>query len=298
MFEDELIYNYIDLLDVEDVEQPQEYPLPLVVKEADGCYLFDQHNNKFLDFTSCRENHPLGYSGENINQKGNFLDTDLFVSDKALMLETYFQNLTGLKKTYFTSSGLENYKILNNLIKEYLEDNQKTKMLVSATSNNQNNYIINDIGINFIPVNFDTVARSVFTKEVGAVVVELTQISSDITIASREYLKYLRDLCDKNNAIFVLDISSISPLRLVDYFLNYDISIKPDILLVSKGLSRGIPFGAVIVSEKLSDYGYNYPKTGSSIIAYEQVLRLIDDYNKNDLENIVKSSARYIEKSL
>ncbi|EKE03619.1 MAG: acetylornithine aminotransferase [uncultured bacterium] len=298
MFEDELIYNYIDLVDEEELEQPQKYPLPLIIKEANGCYLIDQNNNRFLDFTSCMEDHPLGYSGGNIGQLSSFFDSELFVSAKAQALEKQFQNFTGLQKTYFTSSCLENYKIAKSLIKKYIEDNQKSKILISSTSSNQDNYVISDIGVNFIPVNFDTVARSVFTKEVGAVVVELVQISSDITIASNEYLKYLRDLCDQNNALLVLDVSSISPLRLGNYFLNYDISIKPDILFVSKGLSRGIPFGAVITSEKLNDYTHNYPKTGSSTLAYEQALKLIDDYNKHDLENIVKSSAKYIEKRL
>ena len=298
MFEDELIYNYIDLVDEEELEQPQKYPLPLVIKEANGCYLVDQDNNRFLDFTSCMEGHPLGYSGGNIGQLSSFFDSELFVSAKAQALEKQFQNFTGLQKTYFTSSCLENYKVANSLIKEYIEDNQKSKILISSTSCNQGNYVINGIVANFIPVNFDTVARSVFTKEVGAVVVELVQISSDITIASNEYLKYLRDLCDQNNALLTFDVSSISPLRLGDYFLNYDISIKPDILFVSKGLSRGIPFGAVITSDKLSNYTHKYPKTGSSTLAYEQALKLIDDYNKHDLENIVKSSDKYIEKRL
>src|SRR3989339_331518 len=120
MFEDELTYNYLDLLSPVEEEKMPEYPLPVVIKDIEGNYLIDKNGNKYLDFTSCRENHPLGYSGMLADQACTFFDSGLFKTEEAVKLENRLQNLTGLKKAYFASSRGECYQILNSLLKAHI----------------------------------------------------------------------------------------------------------------------------------------------------------------------------------
>ncbi|MFH0702693.1 MAG: aminotransferase class III-fold pyridoxal phosphate-dependent enzyme [bacterium] len=295
MLKDKSNFNPLDLLDTEKEESPF-FPLSILVKRAEGCCLFDENDNKYIDFTSNRENQPFGYSKININPDYSFFDSILCNSNESLKLKKYFQDLTGLEEVYFSSSQRESYVILNNLIEDYLNKVRKTKMLVSST--NQDFFKINNIKIDVINLNVDTTTRSVFTRDVGVVIIEPVQINNGILIANNEYLKYMRYLCDKNDAVLVFDVSSISPLRLLKSFLNYDISIKPDILIVSKGMSQGIPFGAVVVSDKISGNILKNPETGTNSLAYELALKFIDDYKNNELTKIISDEAKYFEKKL
>jgi acetylornithine/N-succinyldiaminopimelate aminotransferase len=286
MFEQELD-NYLNLLEIGEEDIPPEYPFPVVMTSVEGHCLTDEKGNKYLDFTSGRENHPLGYL--KTNQEEMFHDSGLFLTSVGVKLEQQLKDLTGLDKAYFTSSRLENYEILADLVKG------RGKILVSSSCINQDNCPITDTAVNFIPLNNDSVFKSVFTKSVGAVIIELAQITDEVQLASSEYLRYVRDLCNKNNAILVFDTSALAPMRLGSGFLNYDSSIKPDILIVSKGLSNGIPFGAVLTLQNISERKFS---KGSSVLAYRSASKFIDDFRNNDLENIIKSNIKYFEKSL
>lgn len=294
MFNFESDFSLSDLLKIDETEKCQEFPLSLQIKSGSGCYVFDENGNRFLDITSNNENQPLGYSCISGDLANNFLDSGLFQSTEAIKLEQNLRDITGLEKSCFASSRAECYKILNSMIQNYLNKTQKNKILISSSARDY--FPINGMESDFIPINKDTIAKSLFTKAVGAVVVELVQTNEEIIIADTDYLRYLRDLCDKNNAILVFDVSLISPLRLTKGFFNYDISLKPDVVVISKGISHGLPFGAVVSSGK-PDSLKNL-KTGTTTLAYQIASKFIEDYKTADLEKIVSSNARYFEKSL
>ena len=181
--------------------------------------------------------------------------------------------------------------IFQKLVNDFLKKEQKTKILVS-----HNNYHIEGCFGEVIPLNNNTILKTLLYKGVGAVIIELIQTNGEILIADNDYLTLVRDLCNKYNTLFVLDVSSISPCRLGSEFFNYNKSLKPDVLIISKGLTNGLPFGAVITSDRIKPISRQEGK--NTTLAYKQAAKFIDDFYNQNLAKIISSNAGYLERTL
>ena len=212
MFEDKFDDKIIEL--IEEKEKFPSFPLPLTVKKAENSYLFDINEKKYLDLTSNRENNPFGYSNIIIESKNRFLDSELFDSYDSLKLKEILKSATGLEKVYFSSSLGEIYNLSGNLINIHLNNTGKDKILLSCTSANKDLYKIKGIKEELVPVNKDSLLKTLFSRSVGAVIIQIIQKTDEFIIAEEEYLKEVRKLCDKNNALLVFDCANTAPLRL------------------------------------------------------------------------------------
>jgi len=294
----DLDYIYSNIASLQEMEETSpELPLPISIHSAEGCYLIDDKGNKYLDMTSNKECQPLGYFNSYFENDIYVYNSELFSSSDAVRLEKELIKATGLNKAQFFSSFNSCYKHTNTIIKNHLDKIQKNKILVTSTFQNREKFLINDVETEYIPLNNSSILKSLFTKTVGAIIVEVIQITEELLIANSDYLKLAEELCNKHNALLVLDVSEISPLRFDRGLFNYDESIKPDVLLISRGITNGIPFGAVITSEKAENIVISI-KDGTIIPAYKHALKFINNTNQEELRNIVKKNAAYIENSL
>jgi acetylornithine/succinyldiaminopimelate/putrescine aminotransferase len=291
-FEDKILDH------IEEKEKFPTFPLPLVVKNAEDSCLFSIEDKKYIDLTSNRENNPVGYSNIKTKNENLFIDSELFHSNGAVELEESFKSLTGLDKTYFSSEKSEIYSLADRLINIFLNNSGKEKILVSATSANKNLFKIKDIKEELIPINNDSILKTVFTKAVGAVIVQLVQINDEVIIAEDEYLNQIKTLCERNNALFVIDASQISPLRLNKGLFNFDLDVKPDILIVSKGVSNGFPFSALICSEKTPVPKSFESQAGIYSQAYSVASQLAGNYSSEKSLEILNSNIEYISQKL
>jgi len=276
----------INQLNKEELEIESACLPDLVIKSAEGSYLVDTNGRRYLDLTSNRECNPLGYSCINNTDSGYLFDSELFTTTDSFALKNILINNTGLEKVIFTSSRAESYCVYKELVKNYLNSSLKNKILVSSLSNKKAYYEINDAVVQFIPINNDIIAMSLLTKAVGAVVVDIVQIGEEINIATHEYLELLRNLCDKSGALLVFDAGSVSPLRTLNGIFNYDSNIKPDILIISNSAAQGIPFGAVLLSDKLEEV----QGSGSTICAYKSALKFINECTQPETINIIRNN--------
>jgi acetylornithine aminotransferase len=295
MFEMNFEIDINDLLMQEKAKNNSASPVNLKIKSAEGSFLIDENNKQYLDLTSNKECNPLGYSYINKADTGFLFDSELFQTSDSIELENQLKYITGMNNTIFTSCKAESHDVCRNLIKKYLPLNNKSKILISSTSLKHSQYILEDVLTDIIPLNDEIIAKSLLTKAVGAVIVEIAQIDNEINIATSEYLNILQELCKRNNALLVIDASSLSPFRTFNGLFNFDSSlIKPDILIISNSVSHGIPFGAVLLSDKLD----KIQGTASTIFAYKSALKFITECSKSDSSDIIKSNALYFEKAL
>lgn len=294
MFEDKFDDKILE--HVEEKEKFPCFPLPLTVKKAENSYLFDVNGKKYIDLTSNRENNPLGYSNIKLENENCFLDSELFNSYDSLKLEEILKSATGLEKTYFSSNLSEIYTLTGKLINIHLNNTGKDKILLSST--NKSLYEIKNIKTELIPVNKDSLLKTLFSRSVGAVIIQLVQKTDEFIIADDEYLKEVRKLCDKNNALLVFDSANTAPFRLNKGLFNYNKEVMPDILIVSKGLSQGFPFSALLTSEKVSKTDYSESKSGIYSPAYTAACELIENFNTNKINEVITSNAEYISKKL
>jgi acetylornithine/N-succinyldiaminopimelate aminotransferase len=283
---------------IEEKEKFPSFPLPLTVKKAENSYLYDVNEKKYLDLTSNRENNPFGYSNMLIESENRFLDSELFNSYDSLKLEEILKSATGLKKAYFSSNLAEIYDLSGKLINIHLNNTGKDKVLLSSTSANKGLYKIEGVKEELIPVNKDSLLKTMFSRAVGAVIIQLVQKTDEVLIAEDEYLQEVRKLCDKNNALFVFDCANIAPFRLNKGLFNYNQEIKPDILIVSKGLSQEFPFSALVASEKAAQTYVFDAKSGIYSPAYSAACELIQNLQTNKTNEIINLNIKYITRKL
>jgi len=296
MFEDKFDDKILE--HIEEKEKFPSFPLPLTVKKAENSYLYDVNEKKYLDLTSNRENNPLGYSNVNIQTENRFLDSELFNSYDSLKLVEVLKTSTGLEKAYFSSNLQEIYNLSGKLINIHLNNTGKDKVLLSSITADKDLYEIKGIKTELIPINKDSLLKTLFSRSVGAVIIQLVQKTDEFVFAEDEYLREVRKLCNKNNALLVFDVANIAPFRLNKGLFNYNQEIKPDILIVSKGLSQGFPFSTLVASEKVSQTEGFESKSGIYSPAYNAACELIQNFQTNKISEVITSNIEYITKKL
>ena len=83
-----------------------------------------------------------------------------------------------------------------------------------------------------------------------AIILEPIQGEGGLVKAEVEFLKKLRELCDKWNCLLIFDEIQCGVGRSGSFFAYEKFGVVPDIVCIAKGLGGGIPIGAVLVNEK------------------------------------------------
>lgn len=81
---------------------------------------------------------------------------------------------------------------------------------------------------------------------------EPIQGESGIKVASPEYLRALRALCDETSVLLALDEVQCGVGRTGRLFAHEWAGIKPDIVSTAKGLGGGFPIGAILTTETIA----------------------------------------------
>lgn len=261
---EQLEENCFEMLMKKDFSAEAKKPflqLPLEVVSAKGSCVFDADGKRYIDLTSNLCNNPLGYS---LPKYDNFfLDAGMFSVQTQKKLEQKLIDLAGLEKILFFSSLPDLLKRLSEILNSHLKFSDRQKILVCAQTPLQeyiDSYSKNSSCVEFVPLNRESTLKSVFSKSVGALVLQPVQFSEyspglggsrDFNVVDDEFIRTAKNLCDKKGALFVLDCSNMPPFSIKNSILNCDAEIKPDIAFFSKGFSPDFAISCLLMSEKL-----------------------------------------------
>ena len=96
-----------------------------------------------------------------------------------------------------------------------------------------------------------TIAQS--TANVVGILLEPIQGEGGIRIPNNHYLNEIRELCDANNWLMMLDEIQTGMCRTGEWFAFQHTDIKPDIMTIAKSLGNGMPIGACLAQGKAAD---------------------------------------------
>jgi acetylornithine/N-succinyldiaminopimelate aminotransferase len=142
--------------------------------------------------------------------------------------------------------------------------------------------------------------KSATTEKTCAVMLEPVQGEGGVNLSDDDYLKKVREWCDRKGILLILDEIQTGIGRLGALFGYQLYGIEPDILTLAKGLGGGIPIGAVLAKERAavftpgdhnSTFGGN-PVTSAAACA---VLKYVID---NDIPGNVKKVGQYLMEGL
>ncbi|TGD54110.1 bifunctional succinylornithine transaminase/acetylornithine transaminase, partial [Salmonella enterica subsp. enterica serovar Poona] len=103
-----------------------------------------------------------------------------------------------------------------------------------------------------VPFNDLHAVKAVMDDHTCAVVVEPIQGEGGVQAATPEYLKGLRDLCDKHQALLVFDEVQCGMGRTGDLFAYMHYGVTPDILTSAKALGGGFPVSAMLTTQEIA----------------------------------------------
>ena len=130
---------------------------------------------------------------------------------------------------------------------------------------------------------FDNIdsAKELIDQDTVAVIVEPIQGEGGINLASAEFLRALRQLCDEHDAVLIFDEIQCGLGRTGDLWAHTSSGVSPDIMTLAKPLAGGLPIGAILVTDEVAgamqpgDHGSTF--SGGAVImrAGEMVVKRV-----------------------
>jgi len=263
--------------------QTSNTPLALEVKSASGCYIYDTNDKEYLDFIagvsacSLGHNHPVVVKAikKQIDQYLHVMVYGEFIQKPQVELaKLLVANLPPtLNTVYITNSGTEATEGALKLAKRFTGRSDiiaanngyhgNTQGAMSVCGKEEQNSAFRPLvpGIKFIEFN-NTDDLSKITSKTAAVILETIQGGAGFIEPINNYLKLVKEKCEKVGALLILDEVQAGIGRTGTLFGFENYNVIPDIIITGKGLGGGMPIGGFISSKQLMNCLKESPKLG------------------------------------
>ncbi len=280
--------------------------LPRVIVKGQGCYLYDSDGNKILDMFPGWAVSAIGHCHPKVveairTQAEQLLHIDnTFYSEPQGKLAQLLSERAFGGKSFFCNSGAEANEAALKLARLYTSSEKykfitaegsfhgRTFATVSATAQPKHHEGFLPLlpGFVYVPFNDIEALKSAFTDEVAAVMIEPIQGEGGINIATEQYLAAIRELCDKNGALMILDEVQTGLGRTGKWFGYQHSDIVPDIMTMAKALGGGMAIGAMMAKEEIAAAlvpGKHATTFGGNAIACAAAIAVIEAIEEEDL---------------
>ncbi len=270
--------------------------------KGDGQYLFDSFGNKYTDFlcgigvTSFGHCHPQIIQKVKSQVESLWHVSNLYDSDQQEILASKLIERTGLASVFFCNSGTEANEAAikfarlwgkgkSDIITAVGSFHGRTYGSMSASGQAklwQGFYPLTP-GFKYVPFDDTEAIINSITKHTCAVMIEPIQGENGIIVPSFGYLKDVAEICTKHNLLFIVDEVQSGIGKTGKLFSYQWENVKPDIIASAKGIANGLPLGAVICSERISEeikpgvHGSTFGGNPISVSAAIEVMNLLDD---------------------
>lgn len=246
-------------------------PLPVEFTRGDGCYLWDNEGKQYLDalcgisVTSLGHNYPPLTSAIQ-EQAATLLHTsNLYSIGWQQKLADLLCESAAMDRVFFANSGAEANEAAIKLARLYghqqgIDNPQivvmqqafhgRTMATLSATGSRKVQAGFEPLVSGFVraPYNdipsIESIAEN--NRNVVAILVEPVQGEAGIVIPDSGYLSALRDICDQNDWLLMLDEIQTGMGRSGKMFACQHESVLPDVMTLAKALGNGVPIGACL----------------------------------------------------
>ena len=154
-------------------------------------------------------------------------------------------------------------------------------------------------GVKHVPFGDIDAMRKAISKKTAMVIIEPIMGEAGVIVPPSDYLQQLRQLCDKNGSLLVIDAVQTGMGRTGDWFGHEYSGITPDVITLAKGLGGGLPLGAMIALGKAADlfqagdhgstFGGNPVTTAAGLAAIEYI------ETKDILQKVEKQGAHLMQ---
>jgi acetylornithine aminotransferase len=294
------------------------YPInDINIVKARGSYVWDDKGNEYLDMygghavISIGHTHP--YWVKKIEEQ---LEQIAFYSNSVkIPIQQKLADKLGVisgKKDYqlfLCNSGAEAnenalklasfYNGRKKIISFSKAFHGRTSLAVAATDNPSIVAPVNETGnVAFLPFNDEEALQNYFDKEgdnVCAVIIEGIQGVGGINVADVSFLKLIRNLCNKYNAVFIADSVQCGYGRTGKFYSHDYAGVGADIYTMAKGMGNGFPVAGISIAPHIHSKHFMLGTTfGGNHLACAAALAVLEVIEQENLMNNAKETGDYL----
>ena len=295
--------------------------LPRVIVKGEGCYLYDADGNEILDMFPGWAVSGIGHCHPKVveavrKQVGELIHIDnTFYSEPQGILSKLLSERAFGGKCFFCNSGAEANEAAMKLARLHTpgekykfitaEGSFHGRTFATVTATAQPKYHEGFLpllpGFAYIPFNDVTALEAAFDDEVAAVMVEPIQGEGGINIATAEFLQAIRELCDRNGAVMILDEVQTGIGRTGKWFGYQHFDVEPDIITMAKALGGGVAIGAIQAKDHLAASlvpGKHASTFGGNSLACAAAVAVIEAIEEGNLLQNAADIGQYTKEKL
>ncbi len=288
---------------------------------GEGVYLYDEKNNRYLDFLSGIAVNVLGHAHPVITkaikeQADKLLHvSNLYHIKEQTELACWLTENSVLDKVFFCNSGAEANEAAIKLARLYGNKKGKNKIItmldsfhgrtiatLSATGQTKYQQGFEPMldGFDYVEFNDFERLKSKLDDTVCAVIIECIQGEGGINVADKIYIEKVYDYCTSKDILFIADEVQTGIGRSGKFFAYEHYSIEPDIMTLSKALGGGIPIGAMLAKDSVAEhftYGTHGSTFGGSPFASSVSLAVVKYVKESGLmDSVVELGDYFVDK--
>ena len=300
-------------------------PLPIIITHGEGSCLFDENNKKYIDFTSGIGVSSVGYNNKKLNeailnQLNSFAHlSNIFLSTPTVELANKLTTISKMSKVFFSNSGAEANEGALKLAKKYsymkyggkrnkilsLKNSFHGRTLATLTSTGQDKFHkyfdpFPD-GYDYVTPNSIEDFKEKLTDDVCAIIMEAIQGEGGVKLLNSNFVQEVCNVCKEKDVLIIFDEVQCGLGRTGHIFCFQEFGVEADIITLAKGLGGGLPIGAILCNEKLSntftpgDHGSTF---GGNPVVCAGTLAVLDQICNDELLSSVQAKGKFIRQTL
>lgn len=312
------------------IEETEKYYLPvfgrypMVIELGQGCRVWDNEGNEYVDAFAGIAVNSLGYNHPVLvkaisEQAGKLMHcSNLYYTEIQAKALRMVAEATGMDRIFFANCGAEGNEGAMKLARKYGVSKAPTKYKIISADESFHGRTFDTLaatghdyyhvgygplspGHVLVPYGDIKALEAQMDDDVCAVLLEPIQGEGGVHVPSDEYLQQVRALCDKHDALLIFDEVQTGVARTGKWFAYMHSGVKPDILTFAKGIGGGFPVAGFAVPERLAhvfkpgDHGGTF---GGNPLACAAVYATLTTIKSEGLVDKVAEKGEYFKNEL
>ena len=246
--------------------------IPLTLVRGEGTRVWDDEGNSYLDFVAGIAVNTLGHSDaelvDAISQQAKTLIhvSNIFYSEPQVELAELLTQHSALDKAFFSNSGAEANEGAIKIARKWGIEHREGAFEIIAADDGFHGRTLATVaatgtpryrepfgpqlpGFVFVPFNDLDAIKTATNGTTAAVMLECIQAEGGVNTPDPDYLRSVRDWCDEQGILLVLDEVQTGIGRTGTLFAYEQAGIEPDVMTLAKGLGGGVPIGCVLAKD-------------------------------------------------
>lgn len=312
------------------IEETEKYYLPvfgrypMVMELGQGCRVWDNEGNEYVDAFAGIAVNSLGYNHpvlvKAISEQASKLMhcSNLYYTEIQAKALRVVAEATGMDRIFFANCGAEGNEGAMKLARKYGVSKAPTKYKIISADESFHGRTFDTLaatghdyyhvgygplspGHMLVPYGDIKALEAQMDDDVCAVLLEPIQGEGGVHVPPDEYLQQVRALCDKHDALLIFDEVQTGVARTGKWFAYMHSGVKPDILTFAKGIGGGFPVAGFAVPERLAhvfkpgDHGGTF---GGNPLACAAVYATLTTIKSEGLVDKVAEKGEYFKNEL